>query len=302
MELPGKMWFLFCDSKYNFNQGRTFKMLYKFVRGEIAAKVLKERKVRFTPAWLLNDPFECSPYISTSPLYPELITPPPPVNPRGFIGLHATVEARKAFEESLDRGGPEKRSAIEQSLGMLVPKILKAIFSTTLIFSLTESPENLLMWSHYAENHKGAVIGFNARSSFLSSTRDGKTIPLAYKVTYSRKRPQSRNFTEVTQKAAYLTKSVDWAYETEWRRMLNIDEADEEVGNFHFVHLPEDAISELILGAACPDQTKKDIFAAIDCHPANTTIRVINAQINERTYGINLVGLDGESHVFTGAK
>jgi hypothetical protein len=276
-------------------------MLYKFVRGEIAVKILTERKVRFTPAALLNDPFECSPYISESPLYPELITPPPKRSKK-FIGFHATEEVRKDFEKSLDRGGPEMRRAIEQSINMLVPEIIRAAFSTTLIFSLTESPENLLMWSHYAENHQGAVIGFNTRSTFLCSTRNGKTRPLVRKVAYSRKRPEFRNVTEVTFEAAYLTKSLDWAYETEWRRMLTVDEADEEVGSVNLVHLPEDAISELILGAACPEQTKKNVFSALNSHPANGTIRVLNAQINERTYGINYVGLDGEPHVFSGAK
>lgn len=33
------------------------------------------------------------------------------------------------------------------------------------VISLTEAKDNLLMWSHYADNHKGAVIGIWASSA-----------------------------------------------------------------------------------------------------------------------------------------
>jgi len=40
------------------------------------------------------------------------------------------------------------------------------------IISLTEDPLNPIMWSHYADNHKGIVIQLNITKSFFCDAKD----------------------------------------------------------------------------------------------------------------------------------
>jgi hypothetical protein len=37
---------------------------------------------------------------------------------------------------------------------------------------LTEAPDNLLMWAHYAKNYTGFCIGFNSCHWFFSKSND----------------------------------------------------------------------------------------------------------------------------------
>jgi DUF2971 family protein len=76
------------------------------------------------------------------------------------------------------------------------------------IFCLTERPDNHLMWVHYARNHTGFVLGFNARASFF---RENNRV--LRKVIYRR---GPRVFSEADMNVCFY-KSAHWRYEQEWR-------------------------------------------------------------------------------------
>ena len=68
------------------------------------------------------------------------------------------------------------------------------------IISLTEDPHNLLMWSHYAGEHRGVVVGYDhlekmmvVSSDCMSAYSPATSIPVPVK--YSRKRPDYHIFT-----------------------------------------------------------------------------------------------------------
>jgi hypothetical protein len=107
------------------------------------------------------------------------------------------------------------------------------------IISLTEDPYNLLMWSHYANEHKGLVISISCNSStfdfhdkFTKTCGTSKITPM--KVTYSNRRPGY----EMPDDTIYeyfehnfhshfaMTKGNDWIYEKEYRYLLRLMEAD----------------------------------------------------------------------------
>ena len=96
---------------------------------------------------------------------------------------------------------------------------IRAVMADTTVFCLSETHDNLLMWSHYAQNHTGAVIKFLALSEV-----DAPTI-VAQPVRYSRQMPQLdfaalMDFEKVPTEIinlVTLTKSEVWAYEKEWR-------------------------------------------------------------------------------------
>ena len=90
------------------------------------------------------------------------------------------------------------------------------------VVCLTARPDNLLMWSHYSNNHKGLCLGFY---HYTVSTR----------VHYTNQFPKV-DFNEINQ-PSYLeisivnilhTKSPEWSYEEE-RRMTYVSTTDSKV-------------------------------------------------------------------------
>lgn len=106
------------------------------------------------------------------------------------------------------------------------------------IVSFSETPRNMLMWAHYADEHQGLCIGFK-ENLFESMSNKITThfkvesyTPL--KVSYDSIRPQNIDETLDTQDELWtqarrqlLTKSDDWIYEKEHRCIIPMRWADE---------------------------------------------------------------------------
>ncbi len=98
-------------------------------------------------------------------------------------------------------------------------------FNEVGVISFTENYNNLLMWSHYAHEHKGIVVEFDYEKldyffNYKLSMRD--TIE---RVLYNRERFSPLQ-TEVCVKDLLLTKSDDWIYEKEHRILPKLRLAD----------------------------------------------------------------------------
>lgn len=137
------------------------------------------------------------------------------------------------------------------------------------IFSCTTSKENLLMWSHYAEQHKGVVIGFDA--SVIES------IAKLNKVSYSDRRfsyydminriilfGKSNLGAEVSNFfwGSILSKSPDWAYEQEYRSII-LGEPNGPHGD-RLVLMDPSSIKEIYFGIRSDKEFRSDVLCAID--------------------------------------
>lgn len=85
------------------------------------------------------------------------------------------------------------------------------------IFCLTEKPDNHLMWVHYARNHTGFVLGFNARAPFFQENDR-----VLRKVIYE---SGPRVFSEPDVNVCFY-KSNAWTYEQEWRCVREFQPSD----------------------------------------------------------------------------
>ena len=109
------------------------------------------------------------------------------------------------------------------------------------IVSLTETPRNLLMWSHYADQHKGICIGY--KSDFLEERSQlDPHLPSSYKilkVNYDNCRYDqftdifsTKNINELRRDIvlkSLLTKGDDWMYEKEHRAIIPMKFHDQVV-------------------------------------------------------------------------
>ncbi len=98
---------------------------------------------------------------------------------------------------------------VEKTLREGTEKILSEIG----IFSLTRIPDDILMWSHYADSHKGFCIKLldDEKERFIARAQ-----PISYSDDYPIVNPIQDDDVLRLEKSL-LTKAKHWEYEKEWR-------------------------------------------------------------------------------------
>ena len=132
--------------------------------------------------------------------------------------------------------------------------------SDTSIFCLTEDFDNLLMWAHYADNHRGGVI------KFLPVRAVDSPLLVARKVTYSKQIP-TVDFVSLLgdtfasslaiRDAITLTKSLDWQYEKEWRIVSALRNPASE---YEIISFAEEEVGGLYLGCRMAEKDKSELI------------------------------------------
>jgi len=116
--------------------------------------------------------------------------------------------------------------------------------------SLSEECQDLLMWGHYADRHRGFCIRFEFQ-------HDPELSKLLYPVDYEPTFPEIKERDESLEKAlsSTLTKSEKWSYEREWRIVGRVPEGDSNAGELFATYRPA-AITGIIFGVRTPDLHK----------------------------------------------
>lgn len=146
------------------------------------------------------------------------------------------------------------------------------------IASLTVQNDNILMWSHYANNHKGFCIEYA-----IDKTEINELLFNLSPVIYSNERPKMSKFFFNSKtifewyKNGLLRKADLWSYEKEWRLVLLKNDCSLE-GTFHFY-----PIKAVYLGCKMPDKERKKIEKLI----MGKNIELYQGEISEEYYQIN---------------
>jgi hypothetical protein len=202
----------------------------------------------------------------------------------------AEIDAYVAYLISKACGGwtpdDRRRKAAEIMERVRNPAALKdSYFAKMYSFGLyctSEIPDSILMWSHYADNHRGFCLEFSGLGSLHPH---GSPFPVSWKVEYAEERPLV-DITETMRdvdtdhivRLGLLTKSKEWAYEREWRAL-------ETTGTGVRV-LPRGTLSGVVLGARMtkPDESRVRSWAGM--HP--TPIRLRRARLSEEHFLLEL--------------
>ena len=168
--------------------------------------------------------------------------------------------------------------------------------------SLSKSKHSLLMWAHYADNHKGIILGLDTSHRFFNQTIKprasapfedtsfcGKMLP----VTYDRVRPKFKfglNFSE-----AILTKSDEWMYEKEYRMFMRKSDCNELakdkdgniISHVFLFKIPPDSIKRIIIGERLDHQTViNDFKIAKNKSPELSHVIIEKAEVHMDLYHI----------------
>jgi hypothetical protein len=160
------------------------------------------------------------------------------------------------------------------------------------VLSLTEKADNLLMWAHYAQQHTGFVIEFDADNLFFHQRRtESDEFGYLRKVNYSVNRPNVV-LTKVTSTDMFLTKSKDWEYEQEWRMLRPLKDATEireiDGETIHLFHLPKTCITQVIFGARMTEEKRHEIRSIISANTDLSHVKISEAVLDEEKFKLNL--------------
>ena len=250
-------------------------MLYKYVRPE-RLDIIKGLEVRFTPANALNDPFELRPrfeaLVAEADLLANLSSTPIDFDPilrqaygmlapeqRALLPFEDAAGAFRSFMET-DQG----RSAVSEGLSWFLgfnvdaavhlrESLYEALNRGVGILSLSEIPDDPLMWAHYGDSHRGFVIGFNEKHSFFCRRRsENDEFYFLRKVVYA-DLPPATSILGVEGNSLFITKGTKWSYEREWRMLAPLEDSSRsiEVGgeSVQLFAVPPEILKSVVFGA-----------------------------------------------------
>lgn len=188
-------------------------MLYKYIstNSKSYESILSKKEVYFASPDQLNDPFE---------FRPNFVTPS-----KGKI---------KQYMRSLGASHREILKKLPYAVELFdsndksLEELMSAVYKKSAVLCMTPHPDNLLMWAHYGDSHRGVCIGFDINLPFDEEFGNG--YPVKYQDEYPKicmteidlmlrdmkfGKDMGRHDEVITRSA--FTKAMAWSYENEIR-------------------------------------------------------------------------------------
>ena len=268
------------------------KFFCKYVTAEVAIKILSELKVKWSSSLLFNDPFDTQQDFNPDDedilkilfeKHKSLIYQEKEPDYTKMDYLYATKlkllrSNRKKLkpEELLEAMRKDKDKTIlnfRNWLGKL-NKSWQNCCADDRIFCVVEDYDNLLMWAHYADCHKGAVIKLRCIPELDTP------LCAATPIIYSDRMPVlaiiedtfydiPADQLELVQKLFYV-KSNDWSYEKEWRVVLKKTSDNRQNYDMNDIHKEE--IEAIYLGFKMSDRDKDNILEIVNTKMQHVTV------------------------------
>ncbi|NOT35985.1 MAG: DUF2971 domain-containing protein [Saprospiraceae bacterium] len=202
--------------------------LYKYTSFKWAKKTVEDQQIFINNPIKMNDPYEFSPTYTIDYGNKDVIK-----ICDFFFGIDSglvehddsiilkppTIENIITIEKFLVEFKKAPRESVEKYFIPVIHSIIEDFKKHSKMISFSQSNDINLLWSHYADSHKGCCLEFN-----ISCLPIGQ-IAFFRKVVYSNDPIDVRLFDIVLNQPQFLlklvktqvTKTKDWEYENEWR-------------------------------------------------------------------------------------
>jgi hypothetical protein len=229
-------------------RGESFRAppLFKYVSLPRLSQILTDLQIRLTQPRFLNDPHELSIMLNAESLqvdfYNHLLK-------QGVTSDEAAAMAQRNAPELVIR----RAELIEEQCNRLG------------VLSLSANPQNMLMWAHYGNEHRGAIIEFDANLLIIDKPAPDFVQGL-FEVQYEKSRIDflARKLPPWMMLAF---KSKPWAYEVEWRLVRSIELLTKKTPVVYVADIPPLAIKRVIFGAQADPAAEAPIYEAIKLRP-----------------------------------
>lgn len=196
------------------------EIIYKYIDFDTGInKILASQSLKFTNPSEFNDPFDCDEELISLKITDKFLL--------DFINRNKTDEHRDEKRQLIKEMSSDKKRFISIFNAQLQKQ--KEMFRVS-CFSKTD--KEILMWSHYANKHKGICIGFH--KSGFNGNPDSVVAEVKYLIEYEPFNYAINNFEAI--KGWLTTKSNKWIYEEEVRLINN---KKKEIVFFNHVQVKE---------------------------------------------------------------
>lgn len=238
-------------------------VLYKYRDwdNDFHKRLLTEGEIFISSPALLNDPFDCNIPVSYEQLanderlaqiyFQELVNDQFP-----FLD---EKEKKKEIQKLINDG----RFRDQEWVVSKEKEHFKSLCEFIGIVSFSDIKNNILMWSHYSNSHKGFCVGINSRMFSFGKNRKWGGGNINYVDEYPIILPTEDYSIQINKQL--FTKHKTWSYENEYR--LFRPKASNTVEK-----ISEDDISEIILGYAISSKNEKEILDIVANKYPNTPI------------------------------
>ena len=266
---------------------------FKFVNEE-RIDILQNGCIRFTPPADFNDPFEFKPNISkfhrrslqfefdrNALSEDDLIEKYPKIqkfneNDESLIQEYSNTrnDAYTEYKRKLDQ------ILVDYGVLSVFSNKSESLNPSMYVHDESEPRQNILMWSHYANNHKGMVIEFN--QSFFSDEIE--------EVTYVTKRPtvtyeEIDNLCSDNLSKIFNSKKNVWNNESEFRVVKKLTDADNIIReNIHLFNFNKRSIRSVTIGCKADPKFADKVYEILKSDPELNHVAFYESQIHHEEY------------------
>jgi len=242
---------------------------------ERAEQIICRHQIYFPPPISFNDPFDCRPSFTLEATRQEM--------KEDYIRLSrkyghklSRKEMRKNIKDMFADPERDPRRLIVPA--RMQDEETEYLTKRVGVLCMSAVNDDILMWSHYADCHKGICIEFDGENKFMAH---------AQKVQYAPERKAInpyRDDKKVSMEKALLTKSDHWKYENEWR-LIRYEQGP---GTVDF--RPEN-VTGVIFGAHVEPATIKKVQGWIKSRVSPVTVELYRARADRKMFQIHIESL-----------
>lgn len=303
--------------------------LYKYTSADNGIRIFSSGKIRFTQPAALNDPFEVYPCLE------ELFQRESFISVISNYFYNNKEEVEKEIQESAleiyASANPEEKksltfdqfkneaadwvkgnwstyinticsdAAIKYLKQSVTDKTLKKLWNAVGILSLSWIDNDLLMWSHYADSHRGIILEFDEEHPFLTDNSQKKFCSSG-NVEYVRDRPSIEitnpkylNDGSILHHDVFYVKYELWKHEKEYRVIRGLKEANYTSNNkdnngfaVFLFNFPPEMIKSVIFGCKIDYEKKNDIINLLSEKPEYKNVIIKQAKADTRQYKLEI--------------
>lgn len=276
----------------------TPEILFKYLDRQ-GLDLLTNRRVLATPPNKLNDPFEFTPVVDDNPTDDEIWGK---ISHPDYLQEWWKQERKRIPYENfqqlvLDIREPltaEQRRLAPETTASYRQKFIESTGTASGIVCFSRRNDGILLWSHYADGHKGFVVGFGFPQIVNSFGRDDAVL---VEVLYKEARPKISLYANEEEhgmdRAIVGTKSPEWTYEEEYRLIIprenfHDDENEEKDDRLYWsIKGNEQVVQSVIIGSRC-DPKWKEQLAAVLTEPAYLHVETFEAVPDKMSFSIHI--------------
>lgn len=258
------------------------KLFYKYKPiNQNTDRLLKYNELYFSHPDKFNDPFDCKVDFFHKGTRDEWV--------KFFCqqNMHP-VEANNYIKNCLKKGDMKQKKdgiLLKKNIPFNEGDLLRAC-------CFSETKESLLMWGHYADNHKGICLSFKSFSVgdyYILPLDSEYTLPFR-KVNYYDDRPKGVNLLNMSNKQEidriikdfFITKFTDWQYEHEYRLLATIN----DFGGKDIVNFQKDALEGITFGLRVNSGDAQHIKDILDEYYKGVDVKLYRTEKVKGKYAI----------------